>query len=209
MYTHKRNYYYDSTTIRLRGWVGAEGGEKKCVSSVRMCACVCARVCARRRRRPTRFFFRERECVCVRTVRRRNVRTAAGWERECERVRGGDVAPESLCERERVHVNMRAYTSAAAAAAHYYTRARCSPKESCIYSGAPCRRRYNHRTAHARRSHTPTHVTHTDSRPGVENTTDTRIRPPPRTSCDSLFPSFTTFVAVVKCILCHTRIYYV
>lgn len=192
-----RLYYYSTTS--LGGVAGAEGGEKKCVSRVR--------VCARRRRRPTRFFFRERECVCVRTIRRRNVRTAAGWERECERVRGGDVAPESLCERERVHVNMRAYTSAAAA--HYYTRARCSPKESCIYSGAPCRRRYNHRTAHARRSHTPTHVTHTDSRPGVENTTDTRIRPPPRTSCDSLFPSFTTFVAVVKCILCHTRIYYV
>jgi len=56
---------------------------------------------------------------------------------------------------------MRAYASSAAAAAHYYTRARCSPKESCIYSGAPCRRRYNHRTLHTHVASTHQHTSRT------------------------------------------------
>lgn len=69
------------------------------------------RVCAPPPPPPTNpFFFREREsaCACERYVVATCVR-AAGWERECERVRGGDVAPESLCERERVHVNACVY----------------------------------------------------------------------------------------------------
>lgn len=59
------------------------GGRKKCVSRVRVCAA------------DQPVFSGERECVCANDAYGGGGR---GRERECAR-------PESLCERERVHVN--------------------------------------------------------------------------------------------------------
>lgn len=146
-------------------------------------ACVCARP------PPTNPFFRERECVCVRTTRT----AAGGGERESVRapgefVRAGESARECVrmrrVRRRRRHIIIRARAA---------RRKRVAFIRAHPVAGVTT-------TAHCTRTslaHTNTRHAHRQSARSRRHDRYTRVRPPPRTSYDSLFLSFTTFVVVV------------
>jgi len=153
------------------------GGRKKCVSRVRVCAA------------DQPVFSGERECVCA------NDACGGGGTRERERVRApgefvraGESARECVRMR-RVRRRRR----------HIIKRARAARRKRVAFIRAHPVAGVT-TTAHCTRTslaHTNTRHAHRQSARSRRHDRYTRVRPPPRTSYDSLFLSFTTFVVVV------------